>query len=50
MKWSLSTEDNTVLLELEGLPGQGNRWMAFGFAPADAVDTQMVGSDVLIGE
>lgn len=42
------TSGGAVTLGLEGRPGAGNRWMAFGFSPAGSPGPVMVGSDVVI--
>jgi hypothetical protein len=47
LHWGL--EGGDVLIGLEGRTGGDNRWMGFGFSPAEATDAEMVGSDVVIG-
>lgn len=44
--WSVA--DGKVKMALEGRPGTGNLWMAFGFSNPDATVSRMVGSDVVV--
>jgi len=46
--WTLSNDQDMVTMAIEGRPGSGDAWMAFGYSPADSFGAQMVGARVVV--